>query len=88
MTVVFNGVELDDRHQLRHCGLLTARDMRGWAGERIYPNEWFLMGAARKPFSLVSPHPALRYMGGFMPSAHTPACPGRLREQLFRCHNF
>jgi len=53
MTVVFNGVELDDRHQLRHCGLRTAQDMTAWAGERIYPNGWFLMGAARKPFSLM-----------------------------------
>ncbi|GJP39565.1 hypothetical protein CLOM_g23922 [Closterium sp. NIES-68] len=48
-SLVFNGVELDERSTLDQCGIRCASGRESWAPRFLFPNAWHMQSVPRKP---------------------------------------
>ncbi|CAI5464111.1 unnamed protein product [Closterium sp. Yama58-4] len=48
-SLVFNGVELDERSTLDQCGIRSASGRESWVPRFLFPNAWHMQSVPRKP---------------------------------------
>ncbi|CAI5528529.1 unnamed protein product, partial [Closterium sp. Naga37s-1] len=48
-SLVFNGVELDERSTLDQCGIRSASGRESWVPRFVFPNAWHMQSVPRKP---------------------------------------